>query len=68
MKVTVREERCKECGICVNFCPKDAISFNDEISMTGYRPVVVDQDLCIACGICYSMCPDWVFEIKEDKE
>ncbi len=62
-KVLVRQERCKECGICVDACPKNAISFSKEISMTGFRPVVVDDDSCIGCGICYTMCPDWVFEI-----
>jgi 2-oxoglutarate ferredoxin oxidoreductase subunit delta len=67
MKVLVREERCKECGICVEACPKKAISFKDEISLTGYRPVVINDDLCTGCGICYTMCPDWVFEILGDR-
>lgn len=66
MKVKVREERCKQCGICVEACPKNAISFKEEISMTGYRPVVVDDEKCIGCGICYTMCPDWVYEIMGD--
>lgn len=66
-KVLVREERCKQCGICVAHCPKKAISFSDEINMKGYQPVVVDNELCIGCGICYTMCPDWVFEILGDR-
>ena len=66
MKVKVREERCKQCGICVEACPKNAISFKEEIRMTGYRTVVVDDEKCIGCGICYTMCPDWVYEIMGD--
>ncbi|MFA9423295.1 MAG: DUF362 domain-containing protein [Sedimentibacter sp.] len=67
MKVLVKQERCKQCGICVQSCPQNAISFSDEISITGYQPVVVNDDLCIGCGICYTMCPDWVFEILGDR-
>lgn len=66
MKVLVRSERCKQCGYCVANCPKKAISFQEEISATGYRPAVIDEEKCIGCGICYSMCPDWVFEITDE--
>lgn len=62
-KVNVRQERCKQCGICIANCPKEAISFAKEINLNGYRPAVVDDDKCISCGNCYTMCPDWVFEI-----
>lgn len=62
-KVLVNEDRCKECGICVDACPKNAIKFSDTINLNGYRPVKVDDDMCIGCGICYTMCPDWVYEI-----
>jgi 2-oxoglutarate ferredoxin oxidoreductase subunit delta len=66
-KVLVREERCKQCGICVETCPQKAISFHNEMGLTGYRPVIVDDEKCIACGICYTMCPDWVYEIIGDR-
>jgi len=66
-KVLIREERCKQCGICVDACPKSAISFSSKINLNGYQPVVIDDDLCIGCGICYTMCPDWVFEILGDR-
>lgn len=67
MKVIVKQEKCKQCGICVVNCPKKAIAFSAEININGYRPVVVNDDLCIGCGICYTMCPDWVYEILGDR-
>ena len=67
MKVLLRQERCKQCGICVANCPKKAISFKEEINENGYRPVTIDDEKCIGCGICYTMCPDWVYEILGDR-
>jgi 2-oxoglutarate ferredoxin oxidoreductase subunit delta len=63
-KVNIFSDRCKECGLCVAHCPKDAITFADEINAAGYRPVTIDDDKCIACGICYVTCPDGVYEVK----
>ncbi len=63
MKVLVKAERCKQCGLCAANCPKKAITFSEEISQTGYRPAVIDDEKCIGCGICYTMCPDYVFEV-----
>ncbi|NMA93598.1 MAG: 4Fe-4S binding protein [Clostridiales bacterium] len=65
-KITIYRERCKACGYCINFCPREALSFSEEINSKGYKPVQVDEERCIACGICYSMCPDYVFEITKE--
>lgn len=63
MKVLVKPERCKECGLCDAFCPKKAISHADHINLAGYHPVVIDDEKCIGCGICYTTCPDGVFHV-----
>lgn len=63
MKVKINVERCKECGLCVNNCPKKAISFSEHINSFGYHPVMIDDDKCIGCGICYTTCPDGVYHI-----
>jgi len=66
--ITVKEERCKECGLCIAHCPNEAISFSDRLNSAGYRPVEVDDAKCIKCGICYTMCPDGVYEISQNGE
>ena len=63
-KARVKGELCKSCGICINNCPKQAISRSGRFNNGGYDQVVVDEELCIGCGICYTVCPDYVFEIN----
>ena len=51
MKVEIKRERCKECGLCIHHCPKKAISKSDSLNANGYYPVQIDDELCIGCGI-----------------
>lgn len=62
-KVVTTTERCKQCGLCVVACPKQAISFGNEINSAGYNYTVIDHEKCIVCGMCYITCPDFVYEI-----
>ena len=38
MKVEVNRERCKECGLCIHHCPKDAIRKSDHLNATAIIP------------------------------
>ena len=66
MKAIVDKNRCKACGLCTVYCPKNAIRMTDELNEHGYKHVAVDPALCVGCGICYTVCPDGVFSIKEE--
>ena len=50
MAVKIDVEKCVGCGTCVEECPSDALSLEDEIA-------VVDDDLCVECGLCIEVCP-----------
>ena len=65
-KVITTPERCKQCGLCVAVCPKQAISFAEDINSAGYHYTLIDHEKCIVCGMCYITCPDFVYEIKAD--
>ncbi len=47
--MTVDEEKCMGCGDCIDRCPMEALSMQDDI-------VVRDADRCIGCGLCVSTC------------
>ena len=54
----VDQNKCIGCGTCVQLCPVEAISFNDE------GKAVIDQNKCIKCGTCEVSCPLNAIEIK----
>lgn len=63
-KVLVLEERCKECGICIEFCPEDALVVAERTNAKGYHPVQqTPDDRCNGCGICGRICPDAALEV-----
>ncbi len=49
-EVTVSSESCQLCEVCVNKCPADAMTIEDDC-------VVVDREKCILCGACEVICP-----------
>lgn len=46
---------CCGCTACVQTCPKQCISFDEDVQ--GFRYPLVDKDLCIHCGFCERVCP-----------
>lgn len=63
-KVYTNTDRCKGCGLCINFCPKKCIKTSGHVNAKGYEVVEIDEEACIVCGSCYKVCPDYVFEIR----
>lgn len=64
--VSVFHGLCKGCGLCIEKCPVQAISFSK--TDTGYysTPTVeIDLGKCIACGLCETTCPDFALKIEK---
>ncbi|WP_368280999.1 ferredoxin family protein [Enterocloster lavalensis] len=51
---------CKACGICVAFCPKNALV------LTQGTVTLNREQSCILCGICELRCPDYAIYIKSE--
>lgn len=63
-KIVVNSERCKGCGICIHFCPKEQIKASEELNSKGYHPAEFkDTGECSGCAVCAIMCPDVAIEV-----
>lgn len=62
----INSARCKACGLCIYFCPKEALSLGSEFNDMGYNFVRSDNEKCVKCGTCRTICPDVVFTIKSN--
>ncbi len=56
----IRQDWCKGCGICVSFCPKEALSLNSA------NKAELNAARCTGCGICEMYCPDFAIELREE--
>lgn len=45
----VEKELCTGCGVCVKWCPSDAIKLMKNVA-------VIDEKKCISCGECIALC------------
>ena len=63
-KITINEERCKGCELCVYFCPKHVIYMAEKFNSKGHHPSEFrDTGECNACTVCAVMCPDVAIEV-----
>ncbi len=66
-KITIQEDLCKGCGLCVSVCPRKILVLaKDKINKKGHNPAsITDQSQCIACAFCATMCPDCVITVEK---
>ena len=69
-EVHIIKERCKGCGFCVEYCPKDVLELSGEFNTKGYHPpYVVKENACVHCGLCEMICPEFaIFVTEKPKE
>lgn len=66
--VTVLIERCKACGNCVAFCPKEMLEMSEEYNERGYHyPCVTKPEECTGCKICELLCGEFAIFVLANK-
>ncbi|MBU0714327.1 MAG: 4Fe-4S binding protein [Verrucomicrobia bacterium] len=56
MAVQIDGEKCTGCGLCVDACPVEAISLENDKAK-------VDAEKCVDCGQCVEECPNEVIRM-----
>ena len=59
-ELLINREWCKGCGICVAFCPRQALILDEHD-----KACVAPDSPCDFCGLCELRCPDMAIEIVE---
>jgi len=67
-KVNIIKDRCKGCGYCIEFCPREVLEFSKEFNVKGYHPPVVKSDGCLNCHYCELLCPEFAIFTVEVEE
>jgi len=59
-RIFVIVERCKGCGFCVEYCPRDVLRISEKFNKKGYHyPEPIKEDACVDCDLCESICPEF---------
>ncbi|MDT3427741.1 nitroreductase/NAD-dependent dihydropyrimidine dehydrogenase PreA subunit [Paenibacillus forsythiae] len=56
--ITVDQDKCAKCGVCISECPEQALKLGDK------GPEEVYPQQCIACGHCVAVCPKGAIDNK----
>ena len=60
--VTIDQELCKGCVLCVDVCPPRVLVMADDVNAKGYRfPRLLEG--CTGCELCAKVCPDFVIDV-----
>lgn len=68
-EIHIIKDRCKECGFCIEFCPRDVLEKAEEFNEKGYHPPKIkDASKCSVCGLCEVICPEFCIYSVDKKQ
>jgi 2-oxoglutarate ferredoxin oxidoreductase subunit delta len=67
-KVYLIPERCKECNICIQFCPRQVLRTSESTNCKGYHYPEIAPGMgaeCVHCQFCSLVCPEFAIFTSE---
>ncbi|MBD3337795.1 MAG: 4Fe-4S dicluster domain-containing protein [Candidatus Lokiarchaeota archaeon] len=55
--VKLNEKNCVGCGTCVEKCPMEAITLQNDLA-------ILEMSRCVGCGVCVHQCPNEAIELE----
>ncbi|WP_368731557.1 4Fe-4S dicluster domain-containing protein [Calderihabitans maritimus] len=63
--MTIDEQYCKGCFLCLHYCPKKVIGKSKKINGKGYTlPYIANPDACTMCRTCELICPELAVTVE----
>jgi 2-oxoglutarate ferredoxin oxidoreductase subunit delta len=59
-KLELNRKWCKDCGICLGFCPTNVFTWDEK-----RRLLISHPEKCIGCKMCEFRCPDLAIKVIE---
>ncbi|MDP6688578.1 MAG: 4Fe-4S binding protein [Alphaproteobacteria bacterium] len=57
--ITIDEERCKGCELCIHYCPPEVLRLSERRKSLNHLVIeLFDEANCTGCDICARVCPD----------
>lgn len=67
--VHIIKERCKGCGYCIAYCPRNVLKASREFNSNGYHFPEVKNQECLNCDYCQLLCPEFaIFSTEASDE
>jgi len=60
MKPEIDNEKCTNCGTCIEVCPVDVIEKGEEVA------IIKRPNDCIGCRACEAQCPESAITVLDD--
>ena len=61
-EISINRKWCKNCGICVAYCPKNVLLMSEKKVL-----VIQRQEDCSGCRMCEYRCPDLAITVETPK-
>ncbi len=66
-EISINAEFCKQCGLCIAWCPKKIIATSKKLNLKGYFSATLKaKDKCTGCALCAVICPEVAIEVYRE--